>query len=355
MKRVAIIGSQGVPAKYGGFETLVENIIGPYKSPDVEYTVFCSARDMDSSLSEYKGAHLRYIPMHAHGLQSVPYDIMSMVKAFSHFDTILILGISGCVFLPVLKLLTSKKVIVNIDGLEHEREKWDNTARRFLKLSLATCIRWADEIVSDNIGIQDYVRARYRREARLIAYGGDHAMRDINTKRQQAILDFYGLTPGSYDLSICRIEPENNCHMTLEAYAEHGRPIVFIGNWDHSDYSRELYNRYHGLKGFHLLNSIYDLDILYAIRANAHYYVHGHRAGGTNPSLVEAMFFGRPILSYDVIYNRCTTQGTAYYFTDKESLKALLSREDLDGAGSQRVAREQYVWEKIARQYESLY
>ena len=192
VKRVAVIGSQGVPAKYGGFETLVENIIGHHKSESVEYTVFCSARDMDSSLSEYKGAKLRYIPMHAHGMQSVSYDVLSMIKASRGFDVILILGVSGCLFLPILKLLTRKKVIVNIDGLEHMRDKWDKKARRFLKLSFDSCIRWADEIVSDNKGIQDYVLQNYGRKARLIAYGGDHTLRYINEFRQNTILDFYG-------------------------------------------------------------------------------------------------------------------------------------------------------------------
>lgn len=357
MKRVAVIGSQGVPAKYGGFETLVENIIGRHCGKDVEYTVFCSAKDMDSSLSSYKGASLRYIPLRAHGLQSVPYDIMSMMDACQGYDTILILGTSGAIFLPFLKLFTfkRKRIIVNIDGLEHERPKWTPTIKRFLRFCLASCIRWADEIVSDNKGIQDYVREHYGREARLIAYGGDHAIRNINNRRQQAILDFYGLKKDEYALSICRIEPENNCDLTLETFRESGRPLVFIGNWDNSDYSKELFRKYKGVKGFKLLNAIYDLDILFAIRNNCRLYVHGHRAGGTNPSLVEMMFFGKPILAFDVVYNRCTTQDTAYYFKDREQLAQLISRTDLDGSRSRQIANAQYIWRDIARQYEALY
>lgn len=156
-------------------------------------------------------------------------------------------------------------------------------AKRFLKLSLNTCIRWAHEIVSDNKGIQDYVRDRYGREAHLIAYGGDHAMRQVNHTRQQAILDFYGVRSGGYDLSICRIEPENNCHITLEVYAANGRDMMIVGNWNHSDYSRDLYNRYKRYGNLKLVRPVYDLDILYALRNNARCYVHGHRAGGTNP------------------------------------------------------------------------
>lgn len=354
IKRVAIIGSQGVPPKYGGFETLVDNIIAA-RSPEVEYTIFCSAPDMDSDLTDYRGCSLKYIPLRAHGMMSVPYDIISMVRAMRGYDAILVLGVSGCVFLPAVRMLSRARIIVNIDGLEHKRDKWDAMAKRFLKLSLDTCIKWAHEIVSDNGGIQNFVRDTYGREARLIAYGGDHALRSVSRKRQLAMLEFHGLREGEYDLSICRIEPENNCSMTLEAYAGSGHELAFVGNWNHSDYSRDLYNRYKGVPGIHLLKSIYDLDALYALRNNARRYVHGHRAGGTNPSLVEAMFFGKPIMAFDVIYNRETTQNQAYYYSDTKTLRKLLDLGDPDGEATRKIAQSQYVWELIARQYEALY
>ncbi len=354
-KRVAIIGSPGVPPQYGGFETLVDNIVRQRDPETVEDTVFCSKPDMKTDLSQYKGCRLRYINLHAHGVMSVPYDILSMIHAAKGYDAILVLGVSGCTFLPIFKLLTRAKIIVNIDGLEHKRDKWESMAKRFLKLSLDTCIRWADEIVSDNKGIQDYVKENYHRNARLIAYGGDHVLRNINTKRQQAILDFYNLEAMNYDLSICRIEPENNCHLTLEAYKDTERSIVIIGNWNHSDYSRELYTQYKRYPNIHMLSPIYDLDILYAVRNNSRYYVHGHRAGGTNPSLVEAMFFGKPILEFDVIYNRETSQNEAYYYTDSASLRELMLQDDLDGTNTTETARHEYIWETIARQYEALY
>jgi glycosyltransferase involved in cell wall biosynthesis len=351
--RVAVIGSQGVPPKYGGFETLVDNIIAN-RSNGVEYTIFCSRPDMDTSLSDYKGCRLRYLPLHAHGFMSVPYDILSMLKALRGYDAILVLGVSGCVFLPVFKMLSRARIVVNIDGLEHRRDKWHTMAKRFLKFSLDVCMRWADGIVSDNKGIQDYVRQTYGREARLIAYGGDHAMRDVSAMRQKAILDFYGLEAGAYDLSVCRIEPENNCHVTLEAYEGTGRTIVMVGNWNHSDYSRDLYNRNKHRADVRMLKAIYDLDILYALRCNARIYVHGHRAGGTNPSLVEAMFSERPIVAFDVVYNRETTQGKAYYYSDAATLRALVARDDLDGSETTATARREYIWKDIARQYEEM-
>lgn len=356
VKRVAIIGSQGVPPKYGGFETLVDNILAYADHEHVRYTVFCSRPDMRTDLSSYRGARLRYINLHAHGKSSVPYDIISMLKAIRGFDAILILGVSGCVFLPMLKLMTRARIIVNIDGLEHRRDKWQPMAKRFLKLSLDTCIRWADIVISDNKGIQDFVKREYGREAKLIAYGGDHALRDIDRHRQNAILDFYKLSAGQYDLSICRIEPENNVELTLRAYAAMpGDNIVIVGNWNHSDYSRDLYAQYEKFANIRMLESIYDADILYAIRNNTHRYVHGHRAGGTNPSLVEMMFFGKPILAFDVVYNRETTHGNAYYYSDEAGLKALLGCTDLSGEAAADTARNNYVWADIAHRYEALF
>lgn len=353
-KKVAIIGSQGVPPKYGGFETLVDNIISN-RSNTVDYTVFCSSPDMDTSLTDYKGCKLKYVNLHAHGVMSVLYDTVSMIKAIRGYDAILVLGVSGGIFLPVFKVLSKAKIIVNIDGLEHKRDKWNKTAKRFLRFSLGQCMKWADEIVSDNKGIQDFVSDTYHKRANLIAYGGDHALRDITDSRQRAMLDFHGLTSGKYDLSICRIEPENNCHLTLEAYYGSGREIAFVGNWNQNDYSRELYNKYKGRPGIHLINPIYDLDALYALRNNCRIYVHGHRAGGTNPSLVEAMFFNKPILAFDVIYNRETTQNKAYYYNDAESLKKLIDRNDLDSKSISEIANSQYIWSLIAGQYENLY
>lgn len=354
IKRVAVIGSQGLPANYGGFETLVENIVA-HKSEKVEYTVFCSGPDMRSSKPSHNGSRLIYLPLHAHGAQSIPYDSWALARALRSFDAVLMLGVSGGLFLPIFKLLSKAKVIVNVDGLEHLREKWSGVASSFLKLSLDICVHLADTVVADNIGVKEYLLRKYGIEATLIAYGGDHATRSVNPERTRAILDFYGLQPGGYDLSICRVEPENTCHITLESYAGMGHKLVMIGNWNHSSYSRTLKEKYGKFSGIHLIDAIYDLDILHALRANARYYVHGHKAGGTNPSLVEAMHCGRPILAYDVVYNRCTTRDTAYYYRNAGELAELATSETLSAKSSSELAAREYVWDKIAAQYEALF
>lgn len=353
--KVAIIGTQGVPASYGGFESLVENLLGDNCPHDIHYTVFCSSVDLKSRLSSYKGADLKYVSLHANGIQSIPYDILSMCKALKGYDVILILGVSGCLFMPLLRRLTKARIIVNIDGLEHRREKWGKMARKTLRLSEAMAIKYADVVIADNQGIKDYVAETYGKEAILIAYGGDHALRKVHIDKQNSILTAYGVQKNKYAITVCRIEPENNCHIILEAFSKTNMPLIFVGNWDHSEWSRNLRRKYNGVAGINTLNAIYDLDILYTLRSNAAIYLHGHSAGGTNPSLVEAMHFGIPIAAWDVVYNRETTQQKAYYFNSPANLLKLSNRTDLDGGEMAKIAEREYKWSIIAEKYVNLF
>lgn len=357
MKRIAIVGTMGVPAKYGGFETLVENIIGENANPEIEYTIFCSSKSYKEYPKKYKGANLRFIGLKANGAQSTPYDIVSLIKCwFGKFDCVVILGVSGCIFLPIFRMFYRKNLVINIDGLEHKRDKWGKFARKFLLLSEKMAVKYANYVISDNKGIQDYVTATYNRPSVLIAYGGDHVLRKVSSEKQQEILKKYNLDSDDYAFTVCRIEPENNCHHTLEAFAQSGNKLMFVGNFEHSEYARGLKTKYEKYPNIIIQNAIYDLDILYTLRNNCKWYIHGHSAGGTNPSLVEAMHFGRNILAFNVVYNRETTQGKAYYWNNVDELKALLEDVNLNcGKDMKEIAMKEYVWKCIAEQYESLY
>ena len=356
MKKVAIVGIQGVPAKYGGFESLVENIIGDNCSPDIQYTVFCSGKDYKTHLKSYKGARLKYISaFRANGIQSVPYDILSMIKCVRGYDDIVILGVSGCIFLPILRLLYHKRLIINIDGLEHKRDKWGKMAKKFLRFSEAMAVRYANVVIADNKGIQDYVKETYKKDSSLVAYGGDHAQRNLSEEQQIQLISKYGIVAGNYAVSLCRIEPENNSNLICDAFSESGKVLVFVGNWNHNEYGRSLKKKYESYRNIKMIDAVYDLDELYALRNQCSCYIHGHSAGGTNPSLVEAMFFGKPILTYDVVYNRETTENKAYYFKSKEQLIELLHRKNKNGDNMREIAERRYVWKLVAKQYEALY
>lgn len=355
MKNISIIGTQGVPANYGGFESLVENLIGENKAEDVKYTVFCSSKDMPQQMDQYKGATLKYIPLKANGAQSIPYDILSFLKVPKSADVVLVLGVSGCLILPFYRLFSKKKLVINIDGLEHRREKWGKMAKAFLKFSEKLAVSYADVVVSDNKGIQDYVKEEYGKDSVLIAYGGDHVIRNIDPSFEMDVLDRFSLEPGKFAVTVCRIEPENNCHLTLDAFSRTDKKLIFIGNWNRSEYGRELKDKYSKFSNIIIQDPIYDVDILYALRKKAGLYIHGHSAGGTNPSLVEAMFFGCPILAYDCVYNRESTSSRALYWADSNELVALLNDGRMNGAVMKQIAEEQYTWKQITRQYEELY
>lgn len=354
-KKIAIIGTVGVPANYGGFESLVENLLGDNTSENIKYTVFCSSKSYSEKLDSYKGAKLKYIGLNANGAQSTLYDIVSMLKTTNKYDVALVLGVSGCVFLPIFRLWFKNKLIVNIDGLEHRRDKWGKFAKWFLLKSEAMAVKYADVVVADNKGIKDYVTETYHTDSALIAYGGDHAERHVADDVQQQVLKDYGVEKDRYAISVCRIEPENNCHVILDAFSKTNKKLIYIGNWERSEYGRKLKEDYSKFPNLIIHDPEYNLDTLYALRSNAAMYIHGHSAGGTNPSLVEAMFFGKPIIAFDCIYNRATTHEQAYYFMDSKELQGIIEKEKFDGAVMRKIAEEEYTWKKIANQYENLY
>jgi glycosyltransferase involved in cell wall biosynthesis len=355
--KIAIIGTVGIPAKYGGFETLTEyltkNLADKYNM-----TVFCSAKSYDKNPDSYNGAKLKYINLHANGVQSIPYDIISIFSSLKFSDTLLILGISGCIVLPFVRLFSKKRIIINIDGLEWKREKWGKGAKWFLKLSEKLAVQHADVVVSDNKVIQKYVFSEYGIKSELIAYGADHVIKELLSNK---IKNEYPFLNDKYAFKVCRIEPENNVHLILDAFSEYMElNIVMIGNWKNSEYGRGLKEKYSSFQNIFLLDPIYDQYILNQIRSNCFVYMHGHSAGGTNPSLVEAMYLGLPIFSFDVEYNKETTQHKAKYFNDKDELLLLLSNIDNEelvkvGSDMQNVAKENYTWEKISQQYSELF
>lgn len=359
MRKISIIGTVGVPANYGGFETLVENIITHNHSDDLQYAVYCSERNYSEKYWVYRGAKTIYLPFKANGIQSIIYDVISILHAILKADVLVILGVSGCIILPFVRLFCKKRIIVNIDGLEHRRDKWNKYVRMFLKLSEKISIKYADVIVADNKGIKDYIKQEYDKDSELIAYGGDHVICSVCSKESELILNEYNLKIKNYSFAVCRIEPENNVHIILEAFKNTNKQIVFVGNWNNSDYGKLLYEKYKNISNISLLYSIYDLKTLAVFRLNCLFYIHGHSAGGTNPSLVEAMFFSRPILAYDVVYNRETTSGKANYFSSKETLIDLLDKpasffnENIECMVE--IAHDRYRWEVISKQYEALY
>ena len=355
--KLAIVGIRGIPNNYGGFETLAE-YLSEYLSNEFEITVFCSSVDMNSSLKEYKGAKLEYIPVSSHGFKGIIYDSISLLRAINRFDLVLFLGFGGGFVTPFLKKRNKNKLILNIGGLDWKRDKWSFLAQRVIKTAESLLIKNCRTIISDNIGIQKYLKSEYNRESIQIAYGGDQANFQPINKNYLQEYPFLGM---DYAFTVARIQSDNNISLILEAFLKQNTlPIVFVGNWTNSEYGIKLKTQYSGFPQLILLDAIYDRIKLDVLRSNCTLYIHGHSAGGTNPSLAEAMFLGLPVLAFASGYNEYTTDQNALYFKNIDELVAYIKQyKSLPlrsiGEKLKYYAEKNYRWSIIADKYKQVF
>ena len=212
-------------------------------------------------------------------------------------------------------------------------------------------VGYSNEIIADNMGIKKYVESSYAKNSIFIPYGGDHISVPVNPK--EIVFETYGVSKGNYSINISRIEPENNNDLILSAFSElYDHRLIMIGDWDLSEYSRELYNKFSGFENITLLPAMYDRQLdKNILRANAKYYVHGHSVGGTSPALVEALCLGRNAICFDVIYNRETTFNMALYFKNKATLKALVEEGGENNLEINAKVAAQYTWKAVTAKY----
>lgn len=358
-RKLAIIGTVGLPANYGGFETLAEHIVENMSS-DYDISVYCSSKKYAKSERKayYKGARLLYIPLNANGVQSIFYDTISIIHSLLFAEVLLILGVSGAWILPIVRLFTNKKIIISIDGIEWKRNKWSPLAKAYLWWAESIAIKYSHFDISDNESIQDYTAMRYGSLSKVIEYGADHTMR---IEIQDTDLKDYPFLKNPYAFKVCRIEPENNIHLVLESFSKiTNLSLVIVGNWNNSEYGKKLLSIYSKFPSIHLLDPIYNQEKLDLLRGNASLYIHGHSAGGTNPSLVEAMYLRLPIISFNACYNVTTTEGKALYFSTVEELVSHIKNLTVDALDSlsdemYSIASRRYKWSVITEKYRYLF
>ena len=362
MYDLSIVGTVGLPAAYGGFETLAEQL-AQRLSHQCTVQVFCTGKgypDTHARPQRASGADLSYVEWDANGWQSMPYDFVSLWRAARQTRTILVLGVSGALLLPVLRLLWPRtRIVTNVDGLEWKRQKWGPLARAVLRISEWAAVRFSHAVVADNQGICEHIATTYRRQSHLIAYGGDQAatLAAGGAAVHGVPLRDTRFAPDSYFFGVCRIEPENHIAEILEAFSNTPKAnLVLVGNWGASDYAQRLRNQYSDVHNIELKDPIYDQVRLQQLRASARAYIHGHSAGGTNPSLVEAMHAAMPVLAYDVHYNRHTTHNQAIYWQDSgelgQHLRQITTETQHRMAGCMaEIAQRHYTWSVVTQQY----
>ena len=359
LKKLAIIGTNGIPAKYGGFETLAEQLAKDL-SVYYEILVYC-ARTPKKLRRTFNGVRLKYLPFKANGWESILYDAYSIIDAFFTSDILLVLGFSGAIVFP-LNLVFRKRIVFNIGGIEWKKVRG---SKKFAVIEIFIkkwfehlCVKFSTVIIGDNKVICDYVTQTYHRDCILVEYGGDHA---VSRPIDPALFQKFTFLSQKYDVSISRAQEDMNIHLIIKAYAEvSNRKMVLISNWNSSEYGVNLKKEFLGkYPNIILIDAIYDKDLLNMIRSNCELYIHSHSLCGSAPSLIEAMFLGLPILCYDVDTNRSTTENKSLYFKDSHSLAQLLlllSSEKLKSIAEdmKEIALRRYYWARVTNIYRTL-
>ena len=352
-EKVAIIGTNGLPAKYGGFETLTNYLTINLKDY-FELIVYCSKTPKKKQLHSFNGARLIYFPFRANGYQSVIFDIVSIIHAWFTVDKLLVLGSSGALIFP-FKIFFKKRLVLNIGGIDWGRSKWNFWIKKYIQFAEWLCVKFSDVVITDNKHIQSLYRQYYHCESVLIEYGGDHTKKlalNNDCKRR------YPFLKDPYILSVSRAQSDNNIHVLIEAFIQlPDRIIVIISNWQTSEYGKELLTKYR-LKypNIHLVDAIYDINELDQIRSNSWLYIHSHSFCGTAPSLVEAMNLELPIICFNAETNIETTENRSIYFKDAEELIKIIreiNEEKLDKLRKSlhEIASRRYKWNIIAEKY----
>jgi glycosyltransferase involved in cell wall biosynthesis len=322
--RIAIFGSAGIPNRYGGPEAFAESIAPVLVARGYSVTVTCDRSrypDRAGDPDSFRGVRRRFVGVGANGASSILHDLIAFLLVVRNHDYILALGVSGGMFFPLFRVLcalTGARLLVNIDGVEWRREKFGAVAKSVLFISDYLAQRFAHVIIYDNEALLGYVR--HPRKAACVEYIGDQALRA------------YAQSPVSevpaYALTICRIEPENNCEAIIEGFLRSSMArYVFVGNWERSEYGRALRRRYKDQRRLELVDAIYDSEKIFELRRGCAAYLHGHSVGGTNPSLVEILYFDCQIFCFDCSFNRATAGAAVHYFSDADELGRLIDCE----------------------------
>ena len=357
---ILILGTRGIPAAHGGFETFAEHLALFLAGRGWRVGVYC--QDEVPVVTErfrsetWRGIELIHIQVASTGPRAtLEFDWHSVRHAADRPDVCLVLGYNSALFLPYLRL-SGRKILTNMDGIEWRRPKWSPLIRAWFWLNEWIAAWTSHRLVADHPVIADHLATRRpRRATAMIPYGGTPI-----PSAPEARVRALGLEPGRYLISIARVEPDNSILPVVEAFSRkrRGMRLVVLGTLhDDNAYHREI--RAAASKEVMFPGAIYDSTIVQALRFHARAYVHGHTVGGTNPSLVEALWAANPVIAHDNVYNRWTAGDGGLFFTGSDdcaqAMEALIADDALAARlGTAALARAQtaFSWTPILEQYE---
>lgn len=382
MKNIFIIGSKGIPANYGGFETFVDELITRKVNTDIQYHVSCLADD--NKEFEYNGAHCFNVKVpHIGPAKAVYYDIAALrycvnyIKEHQLNDSVVY--ILACRIGPFVGKYVKQlhrlncNVYVNPDGHEWKRAKWNAAIRKYWKISEKLMVKHADLLICDSKNIEKYIQEDYKQyspSTTFIAYGADTS-KSMLSDDDENLWNWYNekqVKPKEYYLVVGRFVPENNYETMIKGFMKSNtkKDFVLITNVEHNKFYESLKEETHFDRDSRVkfVGTVYDQQLLKKIRENAYGYLHGHEVGGTNPSLLEALATTDLNLLLDVGFNREVGEDGAIYWSKNDSDLATLiekadrlSQENIEEQEIKARKRidEHYSWDLIVEEYEKVF
>lgn len=358
--RIAILGTRGIPASYGGFETFAEHLARRLVQRGHDVTVYCRAHYVSPRQLEYHGVKLKVLPTIRHKyFDTVIHTFLSAIHAVpGRFDAALICNCANAPFSPILRL-TGTPVAINVDGLEHKRKKWGSLARRYYRFAETLSTLLPNEIVTDAQVIQDYYLARHNAPSTMIAYGSE-----VERRPDREAVRKWRVEPNRYVLYVSRLEPENNAHLVIEAFKKvrTAYRLLIVGDAPYAEqYISSLKARARGDKRIIFTGFVFGQDYR-ALQQNAYCYVHATEVGGTHPALLEAMGYGNCVLTLATPENMEVVGEAGVPYIDEFDLTEKLQRVLRDGSlvqayrhRAQQRIQTHYDWDGVVDQYEQLF
>lgn len=360
--RIALVGTRGVPARYGGFETCVEEVGRRLADAGHTVVVYCRRPEGETGppLDEHLGMQLVTLPAaRKRSLETLTHTAASVAHLMRHpVDAVVLFNAANAPLLPAIRA-RRLPVATHVDGLEWKRAKWGPTGKRYYRAAEALAVRWSDALIADAVGIQEYYEEEFAAPTELIAYGAP--LVEADHPELLAAVEEADLAPGGYHLVVARFEPENHVDVIVEGYVRSAAelPLVVVGSAPYADeYTAKVQAL--GDDRVKFLGGVWDQDLLDQLYANSLTYQHGHSVGGTNPSLLRAIGAGAATDAFDVSFNREVLGASGRFWSTPADLAALFesAEADPDAATARgKLARERaaaYDWDDVAAAYGSL-
>ena len=345
---MALLGSRGIPAKYGGFEGFVQELAEHLPKSNFEVYVACeSSLREERALVSFPGLNTFYIPVFERFriVSELLYDGVSLLwAAFRDIDIVCLFGYAAAPFC-LFPRMTGKIVTISVDGLEWKRRKFPKILRVFLRVLEMLATRASNFLIADSQAIRAYYEKRYH--IKNVVYFPYWA--PVVTQADESLIKKYGVEKNGYYLVVARLEPENNIDLAIEGFkkSNSNKMLVIVGPLVRTKYVNKLIESKNDRIIF--VGGVYDRAILDALRFHSFAYIHGHEVGGTNPSLVEALGCGCLVIAFDVPFNREVAQEAAMYFKDSDGLAERIrflekeaSKLEMMRASAQQIVRDRY-------------